>query len=612
MTHESPLEMSPSNESRPFSEMSISENLKKSISELGYITPTLFQKDIWENFNLGKHIVGLGQSSYGKSLAFSLPIVAKIDTEQAGAQALIITESNMACDLAVKECKALSRHLPNVVVKAVNGVDLTHGEEAEILVMSSADLSKIGELDGLAGIKTLFVDSLSFEKTVTVIETLGKALLSPTLQVMVAGGAAIKAFEENVPKILAKAARIDNADVPKVTIPAQHIVHLLKEEEPKPKALLAALELHNPKKALITCLEASECELLGNFLSRYGFRSETCHDNKNRHQVGEAMATFAQQKDGILIVQQSLLVGQPLGNVPFMIVYDMHECPEDYEAFTEFNKQALGLKRIIVSLASNRESGLLGPIRAKCLINMDMVELPDTTEVLALSAKRIVDELSTQAAGMELAQFELLAHEIAKDASCARVLAFLLRGFYLNKKTEAARPASGSTYRERRFGEERNAPRRDDRGGPREPRRPMERRDDARPESSASRPQAPRAPETTDNDGICRLYVTLGRQDGFDDLASLAQFLSDKSTVDLGHFTGSGMIRDHSAHIEVDSEVAEKIMAGINGLPRPGATSPTGEQASVVCERAKPNPTRMSHHQQRRPYQPRRRSHPQG
>ena len=42
------------------------------------------------------------------------------------------------------------------------------------------------------------------------------------------------------------------------------------------------------------------------------------------------------------------------------------------------------------------------------------------------------------------------------------------------------------------------------------------------------------------------------------DLASLAQYLSESSSVDLGHFSGSGMVRDTSAHIEVDEDVAEQ------------------------------------------------------
>jgi len=89
--------------------------------------------------------------------------------------------------------------------------------------------------------------------------------------------------------------------------------------------------------------------------------------------------------------------------------------------------------------------------------------------------------------------------------------------------------------------------------------------------------------------GICRLYVTLGKRDGFDDLASLAQYLSEKSNVDLGHFSGSGMVRDHSAHVEVDEDVAETVIAALHESPRPkSAMATNGEQSSpVICERAR-------------------------
>jgi hypothetical protein len=85
-------------------------------------------------------------------------------------------------------------------------------------------------------------------------------------------------------------------------------------------------------------------------------------------------------------------------------------------------------------------------------------------------------------------------------------------------------------------------------------------------------------------DTLARLYVSLGQNDGFEDLATLAQFLSEKSNVDLGHFSGGGMVREQSAHVEVDEEVAQAIIDAVNNQDKPNKND-VGD--IIVCERAK-------------------------
>lgn len=65
--------------------------------------------------------------------------------------------------------------------------------------------------------------------------------------------------------------------------------------------------------------------------------------------------------------------------------------------------------------------------------------------------------------------------------------------------------------------------------------------------------------------------------------------MSELSGVDTAHFTGEGAVRDHSSHVEVDVEVAERIIAGVHGKLRPGKTMvPEGATepvpATVLCE----------------------------
>lgn len=563
-----------------FSELKISPELKKGIEELGYVTPTDFQRGVFESFSHGKHVLGDGQSSYGKSLAFSLPILSKIVPDEQGPQALIVCETQLLSDLCVKECKALGRHL-NIVV----GNSLS--QAPHILVWSIHDLLKADMTMVQESIHTVFFDGLSSENMAKAIDRL-MDLLSRKVQVMVFGHDAINTCKTKNNEIFNEAVVISNNDQPKIVPAAQHIFHQAKDTEPKARALLAALLLHKPKFALISVNESQDADFLARYVQRYGFRTQVVSEELNRGGLKDALRDGLNGSFDVLVCQNTLLSGQALDHVGLMINYDMFDRPQAYEQVTQFSKQASGINRTIVNIVTPRELGFLGPIKAHCLIDMKEMPLPLEAEVLDLCINRVVGKLLEDAQSVELGQFTELAERFLKHQDAAQALSLLLRNYLTKPKEHVDMPRRDfEGGRDRRMGYDRARPHRE-RDRDREPERERER----------ERPQSPVAEAS---DGISRLYVTLGRKDGFLDLTALAQYISDLSKVDLGHFSGGGMIRDTSAHIEVDDDVAEEVIKAVHASKRPNTED---ESNPVVCERAKgPREPRQNHR-----YQPRRRS----
>lgn len=599
MTRESGAPQSEKGPKNDFSDLNISEPLKKGIRELGYVTPTEFQKGVFDHFHHGKNIVGEGQSNYGKSLAFSLPILSKIDLEHQGPQALIICESFAQSDLAMKECRALGRHL-NISVENMASMERWQSHCPQVIMCSFEDIEKLGDIAGINAVHTVFFDGLSAKNAAKAINNLA-ALLTDNTQVLIFGQDTLSAFKTHAVQIIDKAVFVNNSDQPKMDIPAQHIIHQAKEDEPKPRALLAAMLLHRPKSALVSCNEATEAELLSRFLVRYGFKTVYSSEEHNRHAVAENLALVAANNIDVFICQSSLLASQSLNAIPFMVNFDMIERPQVYENTTQFNKQAAGVNRTIVNLLSSRELGYLGPIKAQCLIDFSEQSLPSYEEVVRLAAERIVSMLNQEAAAVELGQFESLAQQLSANKDALPALALLLRNHFLAVSPRPLEPMERP--RERPSFDRRRPERRD----MREERAPRARpshvnvNEDHRGNGSDEPRTMPAANHNTD--GSTRLYVSLGRNDGLNDLASLAQYLSDHSGVDLGHFSGTGMVRDHSAHIEVDNDVADTIIKAIHDKKRSSGTDNGSESSNtIVCERARQSTERKFH----RSSQPRR------
>ncbi|MCA9508768.1 MAG: hypothetical protein KC505_10150, partial [Myxococcales bacterium] len=352
-----------------------------------------------------------------------------------------------------------------------------------------------------------------------------------------------------------------------------HVIHHTNETEPKPRALLAALEFHRSKSALVICFNSEECEFLARYLIHYGFKTHYCTQENNSQDVEQNLQLCANNSNIIFICQSDMLATHPLSNIPFVINYDMVGQPQVYEKLAHASEKT---PRKIVSLVSNKELAFLDPIKAHCLIDFEELALPSSDEVLDLSARRLLSQLNSEAQDVELGQFGNLAQRMLAQENIQSAFALLLRQYLLKPNNTNKSESSSSERRDSKRRHEKD--RRHEQGKDRQHRHNQ--KDDAPQESS-------------DQSGITRLYITLGRQDDFHDLADLAQYLSTASGVDLGHFSGSGMIRDTSAHIEVDADVANKIIEVINNSPRPHASSEQEEGGElIVCERARQNTQR--------------------
>lgn len=331
-----------------------------------------------------------------------------------------------------------------------------------------------------------------------------------------------------------------------------HIVHLQPETQPKPRALLALLEHHHPKNALITCYEGAECDLLAKFLARYGYNTLAFYENSSDN-LSHFLEELKDNKDIFIICQNSMLDKMPLDNIRFLVNYDMPERPKTYEKITQFKNVAQGVKRTIVNLISEREFAYLSPIKIECQIDFKEEQLPSMDEVLTLASNRILKKLCTEAMEVELSQYEDLSKKMLDSKDILLPFSLLIKN-YLSKKIPFTL-SENKTYK-KSFSH---------------PKTENLNQDEQSKESMAN--------------STARLYVNLGRRDGINDLASLAHFLSEHAKVDLGHFSGSGLLRDHSAHIDVDEEMAEKIITAINGMAK--KQSGEDDSNSIVCQRAK-------------------------
>ena len=109
-------------ESQPsFSELGIDKRVLKALDDVGYETPSPIQAATIPALLEGRHVVGLAQTGTGKTAAFAVPILSRLDLKQKAPQALVLAPTR---ELALQVSEAFERyaaHLPGVHVLPVYG-----------------------------------------------------------------------------------------------------------------------------------------------------------------------------------------------------------------------------------------------------------------------------------------------------------------------------------------------------------------------------------------------------------------------------------------------------------------------------------------------------------
>jgi len=99
-----------SNQGKTFKDLNLSKETLKSLDELGYSKPTEIQEKAIPAVMTGKDLVAQAQTGTGKTAAFGVPVVEKVNPKQKKVQALILVPTRELAIQVAKEIKELGKN----------------------------------------------------------------------------------------------------------------------------------------------------------------------------------------------------------------------------------------------------------------------------------------------------------------------------------------------------------------------------------------------------------------------------------------------------------------------------------------------------------------------
>jgi ATP-dependent RNA helicase DeaD len=321
-----------------FTELGLDADLLVAIDALGYEEPTPIQVQAIPLLLSGRDVVGQAATGTGKTAAFALPLVQKVDGDLRGVQALVLAPTR---ELAVQVAEATHKYgaRRGVSVLAVyggqaidrqlrelrRGVNVVVGTPGRIL-----DHIRRGSLD-LSSVGYVVLDEADEMLDMGFIEDI-EAILEetpPTRQTALFSATFPPRIAQLANRHMTDAARV-TVRAPKLETPLVRQVAYVVPRSHKLEALARILDVEAPTSAIIFCRTRNEVDELNEALSVRGYRPEALHGGLNQAQRDRVMKRFRDGTADLLIATDVAARGLDVEHVSHVVNYDIPQTPEVY------------------------------------------------------------------------------------------------------------------------------------------------------------------------------------------------------------------------------------------------------------------------------------------
>jgi len=333
-----------------FSHLQLRPALLQNLSALAFTSMTPVQQLSLPSVLAGRDVMAQGKTGSGKTAAFALGILQKLDASLFKPQALVLCPTRELADQVAEEIRRLARLLPNVKVLslcggrpvAVQADSLSHGAhivvgtpgriedhlqrqslmlaDVEFLVLDEAD--RMLDMGFLPSVENVLAD-LHKQKSKNAV-TVSRAqilLFSATFS------AEIRSLSE---LILQNPVYVELQDIE--TAPdIEELLFLTGNEESRLDALKRVLLHFKPENALVFCTTRNDVDEVCQRLRHSGFSAMSLHGEMDQRERDQAIILFSNGSARILVATDVAARGLDISGLDLVINY--HEA-RDYETHT--------------------------------------------------------------------------------------------------------------------------------------------------------------------------------------------------------------------------------------------------------------------------------------
>lgn len=511
---------------------------------MGYEHPMPVQEEVIPYLlGVGNDVIALAQTGTGKTAAFGLPVLQKVNPADRATQAVILSPTRELCLQIAGDLKDYSRYIDGLHVLAVYGGSSIESQIRTLRKGAQVIVATPGRLIDLMHRGVARLDAVENVVLDEADEMLNMGF-SESIDEILAGVPEQRntlLFSATMGKEIERIAKSYLRDYKEIVVGSRnegaenvnHIYYLVHAKD-KYAALKRVVDYFPRIYGIIFCRTRMETQEIADLLIRDGYNAEALHGDLSQAQRDLTMQKFRQHHTQLLVATDVAARGLDVDDLTHVINYGL---PDDVENYTHRSGRTgrAGKRGTSISIIHLREKGKVRIIEKTIGKQFEVGTLPEPQEICTKQLYKVMDELErTEVNETEIAPFlpeifrklEWLTKEDLIKRVVSREFGHFLR--YYADAPVIEQPTD-----------------RKSKGGADKPRRERGRGDKAVPHAAEA--------------GYKRLFINLGKRDNFyaREIINLVNRYVRDTKVEIGRID----LTTNCSFFEVPEEDAELVMS---------------------------------------------------
>ena len=425
-----------------FSELNISESTLRSLKRMGFEEATPIQEGTIKFALAGRDVLGQAQTGTGKTAAFGIPLIEKIDPKNPNIQALIIAPTR---ELAIQVSEELYKIGYDKRIKLLS---VYGGQEIGRQIRALKNNPQIivgtpGRIQDhinrrtlkLDGVQTLVLDEADEMLNMGFIDDINAILenVPKERQTLL--------FSATMPPAIQKIAQTfmnepENVKIKSKEMTVENIEQFFVKAQEREKfdVLTRILNVHQPELAIIFGRTKRRVDELSQALSIRGYVAEGIHGDLSQAKRMSVLRQFKENKIDILVATDVAARGLDISGVTHVYNFDIPQDPESYVHRIGRTGRA-GKKGLAITFVGPRELDHLRIIENVTKKAMTKKPIPSLTDVLAGNQQATINKITQTVLDNEYSEYKRVAESLLEETDSVTLLAAALK--LLTKEPDA-------------------------------------------------------------------------------------------------------------------------------------------------------------------------------
>lgn len=417
-----------------FQELGLSQATLKAVLKMGFEEATPIQTETIPLSLENKDLIGQAQTGTGKTAAFGIPLVEKVDLSVDAVQGIIIAPTRELAIQVSEELYKIGAGKRVRVLPIYGGQDISRQirslkKHPHIIVGTPGRVldhinRKTLRLDQ---VHTAILDEADEMLNMGFIEDIESILAQiPTDRQTLLFSATMPAPIQRMAERFMKDPQIVRVKAKEMTVPSIEQYYLEVVEKNKFDVLTRLLDIQSPELAIVFGRTKRRVDELAEALTLRGYTAEGIHGDLSQAKRMSVLRKFKEGSIDVLVATDVAARGLDISGVTHVYNFDIPQDPESYVHRIGRTGRA-GKTGVAMTFITPREKSYLAVVEKTTRRKMEKMKAPTLDEALEGQQKAVVEKIIQTIESNNLHYYKAAAQELLEDNDASTVIAAVLK-----------------------------------------------------------------------------------------------------------------------------------------------------------------------------------------